>query len=484
MKLKVSKLVPVMAAALGICAASAALPASAAELTVRADGTAMYLQGGTPMTGRFYSEPDVMLGDVDQDGVVSSSDAAELLAMISSLGVAADVDIPAYADVNEDGCLDTSDPCTILSYISCTGANPEVLPIGAAYYYADENGILQTGRIDTADGETYYADEDYKLLTNTWIHEDGKAYYLNAQGVMLKNAWGVTEDGKSCYIGADGTPAVGMTEINGKTYYFNDDYTTLTGWQEINGEKHYFYQDGHQAVGFVYLSAENAYYFNENGCMMTGWQDIGDKRFYFGEDGIMVTSFANVGGTYYQFNEDGTCEGEYEGEITDVDIMLNTANRSETKRSITVYDQQKGTGKEKVDFTFKLSDKDIAIIEQFAKEHFPENSTLAEKLYITHQWIHYNVDYAYAGSKWNEIVGLSYVDAIFNHKKGQCVQYNGAMASVLAYYGFDVYMVKGYTRPGVQHFWTEVELNGHTYLVETGNYGKNGDWQYFFKRQD
>ena len=128
-----------------------------------------------------------------------------------------------------------------------------------------------------------------------------------------------------------------------------------------------------------------------------------------------------------------------------------------------------------------MSDEDIKIIERFADEHFPEDATLAEKLYITHQWIHYNNEYAYAGELWDEIVGCSYVDAIFDHQKGQCVQYNGAMASVLAYYGFDVYMIKGYTKSGNQHFWTQVEIDGKTYMVECGNSVKNGDWwQSFF----
>ena len=102
--------------------------------------------------------------------------------------------------------------------------------------------------------------------------------------------------------------------------------------------------------------------------------------------------------------------------------------------------------------------------------------TLYDKLYTIHQWIHYENEYAYAGPKWNEICDLTYTDAIFNHKKGQCVQYNGAMALFLAYYGFDVYMVRGWTNPGVQHYWTEVNLGGKVYVVECGNSGKNGDW--------
>ena len=108
-----------------------------------------------------------------------------------------------------------------------------------------------------------------------------------------------------------------------------------------------------------------------------------------------------------------------------------------------------------------------------------------DKLYTVHQWIHYENEYAYAGAKWNEICNLTYTDAIFNHKKGQCVQYNGAMALFLAYYGFDVYMVRGWTNPGVQHYWTEVNLGGKVYVVECGNSGKNGDWwQSFFKEID
>ena len=168
-------------------------------------------------------------------------------------------------------------------------------------------------------------------------------------------------------------------------------------------------------------------------------------------------------------------------EDCDIDTLLNICPKSEPKREIIVYDRQ-SEEEGAIDFTIHLSDEDYEIIEQFAAENFPEDATLAEKLYITHQWIHNNVDYAGTTEKWDAIVNLSYVDAIFNHKSGQCVQYNGAMASVLAYYGFDVYMVRGWTSPGNQHYWTEVVIAGKTYVVETGNGPKDGDWwQYFFK---
>ncbi|MBD5143923.1 MAG: hypothetical protein HDT22_10010, partial [Ruminococcus sp.] len=143
---------------------------------------------------------------------------------------------------------------------------------------------------------------------------------------------------------------------------------------------------------------------------------------------------------------------------------------------------------ETIEFTIKLSDRDYEIIEEFASEHFTPDMTISECLYETWWWIHCNVDYAYVGDKWNEICNLSYPDAVFHHKLGQCVQYNGAMAAVLAYYGFDVYMVKGWTNPPkntTQHYWTEVMINDTRYYVETGNQGKNGDyWEYFFVDAD
>lgn len=617
------KCISFAAAALGMCAAPSFLSAeplwaadlqsmtaihASDKLTVTPSGNVCYLQGNEAVTGKFSLEPNFLIGDVNNDKVVNAADAASLLEVAAALGsadnTAAAESFFEYADADENGEINASDAALILSYAAASGGD-KTYPLGFSFYYADKNGILQTGRIDTASGETYIAGEDYKLMTG-WVYFDGGIYLLDNEGVMQKNTWAVSLAGKRrwlgangavtmnswadtdegrCYLLADGTAADGMQTIGGDTfyfennllqtgwltlengvcyagedgalyqgmqsidgdtycfsasfamltgwveqeagsYYFGEDGKMQTGWLELDGASYYLSADGrkqtglvtvdgygyyldengirqtgfqnisdavcyfypetgHMATGFVYLDAESAYYFGENGIMATGWQTVSGDSYYFGEDGVMTTGIVNIDGVIYQFDETGICLGEYVGSLSDTDIMLNTANRSEMKRSITVYDQQKGTGKELVDFTFKLSDADIAIIEQFAAENFPANATLAEKLYITHQWIHYNVDYAYAGAKWNEIVNLSYVDAIFNHKKGQCVQYNGAMASVLAYYGFDVYMVKGWTKPGTQHFWTEVELNGHTYMVETGNSGKNGDWwQYFFKQMD
>lgn len=155
-----------------------------------------------------------------------------------------------------------------------------------------------------------------------------------------------------------------------------------------------------------------------------------------------------------------------------------------TRKTIKVYNTQ--GKKSALAFTISLSDSDIKILEKFAKKHFTEDMSREEVLRITLEWINRNVKYA-SGNLWYEISGMSYVEAIFTHKKGQCVQYNGAMAAMMAYLGYDVELIQGYrysrtTGEKWQHFWTEAEIAGNTYVFETGNYGKDKSWSYLCKK--
>ena len=162
---------------------------------------------------------------------------------------------------------------------------------------------------------------------------------------------------------------------------------------------------------------------------------------------------------------------------------LNAATLN-SRRSFKVYNTQ--GKKSTLAWTQKLSDNDIKILKKFAKKYFKDSMSREEVLRITLDWINRNVTYA-SGSLWNEISGMSYVEAIFTHKKGQCVQYNGAMAAMMAYLGYEVELIQGYrysrtTGAKWQHFWVEAEIAGNTYVFETGNYGKDGTWSYFCKK--
>lgn len=156
-------------------------------------------------------------------------------------------------------------------------------------------------------------------------------------------------------------------------------------------------------------------------------------------------------------------------------------------------DLQNGTGfpvynrqcseEDTTSYMCNLSENDKKILQNFIDENLSDCTTHEEMLWTTMMWIHNEVNYADTSAEWNEISGLSFTEAIFVHRTGQCAQYNGAMASMMAYLGYDVSLVQGYrgSYPGNiwQHFWVEIDLGGRLYIIECGNQGSDGDWWYF-----
>ena len=217
----------------------------------------------------------------------------------------------------------------------------------------------------------------------------------------------------------------------------------------------------------------------------------------YGDAKIIKTIKGNSADTYYDksVNENGiyayyicsyknvngnTVYGE-RGDIyytDDADAVLRGAELKSHK-SFKVYNKQ---GKSTTSYTYKLSENDIKILKNFAEKHFKKSMTEAEKLSYTLNWLNKNVKYA-VGNDWNKISGKSWVEAAFKSKMGQCAQYNGAMAAMMVYLGYDACVIQSYrgSYPDNiwQHFWCEVEIQGRKYLMETGNYGKNGYWSYF-----
>lgn len=132
--------------------------------------------------------------------------------------------------------------------------------------------------------------------------------------------------------------------------------------------------------------------------------------------------------------------------------------------------------------TITTADKEI--FNEFNKR-FTADMSPYYRIYNTFMYIHKETTYA-SGSLYSKIGSCSYADAIFNKNLGQCAQYNGAMVEYLANLGFNVKLLMGYRGTSNnnrwQHFWGQVKLNnGKIYVVETGNYGNDGNWNYFFK---
>ncbi len=189
--------------------------------------------------------------------------------------------------------------------------------------------------------------------------------------------------------------------------------------------------------------------------------------------GYYAVAFKNVNGKPVYGEQSNYCYSD------DPAAVLKGATLK-SHNSFKVYNTQ---GKKTTEYTYTLSEKDIKTLKKFAKKHFKKNMTQEDKLLYTLEWIHYNNTYA-LGDNWNKISGKSWVDAIYNYKLGQCAQYNGALAAMMVYLGYDAYVIKGYrgssyTGNNIQHFWCEVKIQGRRYVMETGNFKRNGSWKFF-----
>lgn len=154
-----------------------------------------------------------------------------------------------------------------------------------------------------------------------------------------------------------------------------------------------------------------------------------------------------------------------------------------TPDTITTYTNYNVQGSKKVNNGItKVTDSDKAIFKKFESTYISTQMSKYDKIEWTLLYINRTVDYAY---DYYKIEDLSWTDATFNKHYGQCLQYNGAIMTYLAYKGISGSLLCGYRGYSLdntwQHFWGEVTLaDGVTYVMETGNYGKNGTWHYCF----
>ncbi|MCD7797293.1 MAG: hypothetical protein LUG95_06790 [Clostridiales bacterium] len=166
---------------------------------------------------------------------------------------------------------------------------------------------------------------------------------------------------------------------------------------------------------------------------------------------------------------------------SDGEARMRAAKRSSTKKtSLKMVNVR--TSKTTTLRTVTISSSDCKILDDFAKKHFKKGWTAIQKAEYTLEWIHSNVTYA-TGSNFSKISSCSYVEAIFKKKLGQCAQYNGAYAMFLTYLGYEARIVQGWRGTSMSnkwsHYWCEIKVDGQWYLMETGNEGKSGSWQYF-----
>jgi len=141
-------------------------------------------------------------------------------------------------------------------------------------YYVDENGKrvynqwVSVANDDEWDDETpdtywYYYGSNGKSIVSKWQSIDGKYYYFNDEGHMQ----------------------TGKLELDGFTYYLGDedDGVMKTGWIQLENEAedpdeemvwHYFDNRGRMVMNQVDRKIGGSYYTFENGIMQTGWYKL------------------------------------------------------------------------------------------------------------------------------------------------------------------------------------------------------------------
>lgn len=122
---------------------------------------------------------------------------------------------------------------------------------------------------------------------------------------------------------------------------------------------------------------------------------------------------------------------------------------------------------------YTVTEEDKKLLNDFAEEHFTDDMTNYDRLKYTWEWLHFNITYANGSQGWNtydKIANMTFVQACFGEKLGQCIQYNGAFAEMMAYMGYDVYMLEKWNGANYtnQHFISEVNINGLGYSTEVG----------------
>lgn len=97
-----------------------------------------------------------------------------------------------------------------------------------------------------------------------WINENGVWKYNDRAGNSVKDTWFFDKNyGKSYYLKADGSMAVGWLLNNGQWYYLDESGVKQLGWKLIGGKWYYFNESGimekSTTIGKFKLGADGAW---------------------------------------------------------------------------------------------------------------------------------------------------------------------------------------------------------------------------------
>ena len=175
--------------------------------------------------------------------------------------------------------------------------------IDDAYYYFDDNGVMQSNRwikLPDSSGNMhwYYLSSSGKRVTG-WLKSGGKWYYLDPYATT---GYAHLPDNGYYYFNEDGSMFTGWLDTGGFWNYYGSDGRRVAGWKNIEGKWYYFKTTGRMVTGRQTID-DKTYFFDDNGVMQTGWISDGSNQWYYANpDGSLVSySWKKINGKWYYF---------------------------------------------------------------------------------------------------------------------------------------------------------------------------------------
>ncbi len=383
--------------------------------------------------------------------------------------------------------------------------------VTAVYGYYDDNGNYSCIESNPSNAVPYIKYNSGSV----WFY----GYYSSEKSAMIFEWSDYNEssqtgyDGYKIFLKRAGTDYQCIANVPAKYSYQDEDYS-YTYPISSNPDKYYFV-----VIGYSVINGVEYYDFDESNAQYeeiqmeepvlttkTKSEKIKWKK-YSGFDSYEIWQYfkgkenriAVVSGSTSSYTVKGVDNFKYDytyyikairnGECVTTSYPAYSDNGEARFRAVKKLKKKKNTvkvintrvKKSKTAWTSSLSKKDKKTLQKFAKKHFKKGWSDMQKAQYTLEWINKNVHYA-KGKDYNKIAGCTYVDAIFNKKAGQCLQYNGAYAMMLTYLGYEARIVQGWRgtpKNKWSHYWCEMKIDGKWYLMETGNYEDSGSWMYF-----
>ena len=221
-----------------------------------------------------------------------------------------------------------------MTYQTASGNAVGLVQIGDAFYYFDQNGIMQTG-VQQWNRELYFFSLMSGKMLRGWIRNGALTYYADPEsGALYRNrtlgSYVFLSDGTLAGGGAGGsTGTTGWVKKKNKRYYYDETGQLVTGLAVIDGKRYVFNSRGVlqkggwvKADGVSYYAGKDGvlktsqwikktYYVTETGERAVGFRVIKDKLYYFGpKKGKLRTGRIKVNGKLYLAASNGVIKRE------------------------------------------------------------------------------------------------------------------------------------------------------------------------------